>query len=70
MNSTKDSLSPCARLFIDLLLNEKGDSASSESQTLFHPDKCSAVNGRRPLQHRGSTDGAREPDPSFRLSEN
>jgi hypothetical protein len=37
----EDSLSPCVRLFIDLLLNRMGDSASTESRTCFHLDKWS-----------------------------
>jgi len=41
MKFEEDSLSPCVRLFIDLLLNGRGDSASTESRTSFHLDKGS-----------------------------
>ena len=49
MNSTKDSLSPCVRLFVDLLLNENGEGGSSGSQTLVQ-DGCAAVNGQGALE--------------------
>jgi hypothetical protein len=41
MKFEEDSLSPCVKLFIDLLLNGMGDSASTESRTSFHLDKWS-----------------------------
>ena len=41
MKFEEDSLSPCVRLFIDLLHNSMGDSASTESRTSFHLDKWS-----------------------------
>ena len=38
MNCTKDSLSPCVRLFVDLLLNENGEGGSSQSPILVQLD--------------------------------
>jgi len=43
MKFEKDSLSPCVRLFIELLLRGVGEVPPTESRTLSHLDESVAV---------------------------